>query len=79
MAGVDVLGWVREAAVAIDRVYGPQAQLPAEAKAVEAAVAVLIAESSRLLKGVDSVNGLTVVQPHDLANFSAALRNAGGA
>lgn len=39
---VDVRGWIREAAAAIDRAYGVQAQLPKEAPAVIAAVAELI-------------------------------------
>lgn len=48
-------------------------------RAARAAVADLLLEGARLMKGLDSVNGMTVVQPHDVANFKIALARATGA
>src|SRR5688500_13824727 len=39
---LDVLAWIAEAAKAIDRAYGLQAQLPKEAPAISAAIRELI-------------------------------------
>lgn len=75
--GVDVLAVMDGAAQAIEREW---AMYEGAGRLVEAraAVAELVVEANRLLKGVDTVNGLTVVQPHDLACFRAALSNIEG-
>ncbi len=49
MIGVDVRSWIREASVAIDRAYGPQAQLTKEDSTVDAAVAELIEAADEVL------------------------------
>ena len=72
-APVNVIGWIREASTAIDRVYGPQAQLPKEADAVIAAVADLIERERAMRDDLEYIIRRAMGHPDD--NDSDRLRD----